>query len=88
VDLISQYFYIGGDKKLRATFRMKNWIRRIFKPQIIQEWTAVWREKGLRGLVKEKGWKIVAAVFLFYLIRDSVIYLLLPYLAARGILGC
>lgn len=67
---------------------MKNALAKIFKPQVIQEWTTAWKEKGFRGLVKEKGWKIVAAVFLFYLIRDSLIYLILPYLAARGLLGC
>jgi len=39
-------------------------------------------------LMKAKGWKIVLAVFLFYLIRDSLLYILLPYLAARGLFGC
>ncbi|HEX9654942.1 MAG TPA: hypothetical protein VGA99_14635 [bacterium] len=67
---------------------MKKLIARMFKPRLIQEWTAIWKEKGCRGLIREKGWKIVAAVFMFYLIRDSLIYLILPYLAARGLLGC
>jgi hypothetical protein len=67
---------------------MKEQIKRILKPKIIQEWTALLKEKGPREFLKQKGWKIVAAVFLFYLIRDSLLYLILPYLAARGLLGC
>ncbi len=67
---------------------MKATIKRILKPKIIQEWTALLKEKGLREFLKQKGWKIVVAVFLFYLIRDSLLYLVLPYLAARGLLGC
>ncbi|NIR49495.1 hypothetical protein GWO43_13380 [candidate division KSB1 bacterium] len=66
----------------------KKSIRRIFKPDIIREWTALWKELGFWGLVKRKGWKIVTAVVLFYLIRDSLLYIILPYLAARGLLGC
>ncbi|MFQ5604369.1 MAG: hypothetical protein ACE5HS_13960 [bacterium] len=61
-------------------------IKRILKPRIIQEWTAIWKEQGFRGFVKQKGWKIVIAIFVFYLIRDSFLYLLLPYLAARGLI--
>lgn len=66
----------------------KSVYRRILKPKIIREWVAIWKEHGLAEFVKRKGWKIVAAVFLFYLIRDSFLYIFLPYLAARGLLGC
>ena len=63
-------------------------MQRVLKPKIIQDWAAVWREQGFKEFIKRKGWKIVAAVFLFYLIRDSFLYIFLPYLAARGLLGC
>ncbi|MFQ5771234.1 MAG: hypothetical protein ACE5HX_11900 [bacterium] len=62
-------------------------VKRILKPKIIQEWTALWKKIGFWGLVKQKGWKIVVAIILFYLIRDTFLYLLLPYLVARGLLG-
>lgn len=58
--------------------------KRLFKPPIIQEWTALLREKGLRVFIREKGWKIVAAVFMFYLIRDSILYILVPVLITQG----
>jgi hypothetical protein len=35
--------------------------------------------------VKRLGWKFVVAFILFYLIRDSILYLLIPYLIAKGI---
>ncbi len=74
------------------SFRMwetlKQRLKRVWKPEIIREWTEVWKQKGFGGLMKAKGWKIVLAVFLFYLIRDSLLYILLPYLAARGLFGC
>ena len=35
--------------------------------------------------VKQLGWKFVAAFILFYLIRDTILYILIPYLIARGI---
>lgn len=36
-----------------------------------------------KRLAAKYGWRIVAAVFTFYLIRDLVLYVLLPYLAIR-----
>ncbi len=35
--------------------------------------------------VKKLGWKFVTAFILFYLIRDTILYILIPYLIARGI---
>lgn len=37
--------------------------------------------------VKQLGWKFIVAFILFYLIRDSILYILLPYLAYKGIIG-
>ncbi|MFQ5636497.1 MAG: hypothetical protein ACE5IR_00700 [bacterium] len=62
--------------------------RKFFKPRIIREWTTLWREKGFRGFAKEKGWKVVAGVVLFYLVRDTLLYLILPLWAGRSLLGC
>jgi hypothetical protein len=59
-------------------------LRKLFKPPIIQEWTKLLREKGIKGFIREKGWKILAAIFVFYLVRDSVLYLLIPFLIAQG----
>ncbi|MFQ6113623.1 MAG: hypothetical protein ACE5NG_05980 [bacterium] len=74
-------------QKLNRWAIIRQAISRISKPKIIREWTALWKEAGFWGFVKRKGWKVVLLVFLFYLVRDSFLYLLLPYLAARGLLG-
>ncbi len=37
--------------------------------------------------VKSLGWKFILAFVLFYLIRDSILYLLIPYLIYRGVIG-
>ena len=35
--------------------------------------------------VKRLGWKFMLAFILFYLIRDTILYILIPYLIAKGI---
>jgi hypothetical protein len=35
---------------------------------------------GVKELLTEKGWKVLLAFFLFYLIRDSILYILIPWL--------
>lgn len=37
--------------------------------------------------VKALGWKAVVAFILFYLIRDTLLYILLPYLIVKGIIS-
>ncbi len=41
----------------------------------------------LKFLFRRYGWKLVAGVFLFYLIRDSIVYIIIPYLLARHIIA-
>ena len=37
--------------------------------------------------VRQLGWKFVVAFILFYLIRDSLLYILLPYLIYKGVIS-
>lgn len=43
------------------------------------------RALGWRGLVRRRGWKLVAAVVVYYLVRDTVLYILIPLGVAAGI---
>ena len=61
---------------------------RSLAPKFIKEWLTLIREKGLKAFIREKGWKVVAAFFLYYLIRDSILYLLIPYLIVNNIIQC
>ena len=42
------------------------------------------RESGWKGLFKRYGWKLVVGFVVFYLVRDTILYILLPYLIFRG----
>jgi hypothetical protein len=37
--------------------------------------------------VKALGWKFILAFVLFYLIRDTILYILIPYLVYKGIIA-
>lgn len=37
--------------------------------------------------VKSMGWKMILAFILFYLIRDTLLYIVIPYLLAKGIIS-
>lgn len=37
--------------------------------------------------VKQLGWKFIVGFILFYLIRDTILYILLPYLIYKGIIS-
>jgi hypothetical protein len=41
----------------------------------------------LRFLLSRHGWSLVAAVVIYYLIRDTFLYIVLPYFFARQIFG-
>ena len=45
------------------------------------------RQLGWKGLVKKRGWKLVALFVVFYLIRDVTLYILIPLGIAAGIFG-
>jgi hypothetical protein len=59
--------------------------REAITPNFMKPYAKIWREEGFKVLIKKAGWKIVAFIILFYLIRDSLIYILIPYLIAKGI---
>ena len=63
----------------------KNIIVRIYKYYIIDSIIIV-KKEGFKSLLKKRGWKIFAIVAAYYVVRDTVLYILLPYLAARNII--
>ena len=36
------------------------------------------RALGWKGLLKKRGWTLVLVIVLYYLIRDSILYLAIP----------
>lgn len=56
-------------------------------PKFVREARVIFREQGAKAVVRRFGWKLFAAFFIYYLIRDSFLYILLPYLITKGLLG-
>jgi MFS family permease len=53
----------------------------------IGELTQLWRQGGFKAVIQRYGWKVVAGFFAYYLLRDLTLYVLLPFLAAKGVLS-
>ena len=60
----------------------------IYRPRFINEWRDIKREGGYKLLLKKKGWQDIVAFFLFYLIRDSILYIIIPYIGYTSLRGC
>ncbi len=56
------------------------------KPSV-SGWRRYWRFPRSWKEVKALGWKFILAFVLFYLIRDSILYILIPYLIYRGVIN-
>lgn len=50
-------------------------------------WRRLWKFPKSWKEVKSLGWKFVLAFVLFYLIRDTILYILIPYLIYTGIIN-
>jgi len=61
---------------------------RFLKPKWSVEWWHIIKEQGIRSFIKQKGWRFLVAFFLFYLIRDVTLYIIIPYFALSRIAGC
>ena len=60
--------------------------KRRFIPQWIQEANAVRQKEGFKGMLKKGGWRLLLAFFLFYLIRDTIIYVI-PFMLGANCLN-
>lgn len=54
---------------------------------LIVEMKATWKESGFKGLYRKYGFKMVAAFFIYYLVRDSFLYIFLPWYFATQLVG-
>ena len=41
------------------------------RPRFINEWMDIKKQGGLKLLFQKKGWQVILAVAIFYLIRDN-----------------
>ena len=55
-------------------------------PKFLRKYVFYLKEHGFKKTVKKFGWKLFAVRFLYYLIRDSILYIIIPYLILKGII--
>lgn len=62
----------------------KNLIFRLYKYYIIDSILIV-KKEGFKSLLKKRGWKVFAIIVGYYVVRDSIMYIIVPYLVAQNI---
>ncbi|MGB5106447.1 MAG: hypothetical protein WBP29_00950 [Candidatus Zixiibacteriota bacterium] len=67
---------------------LKQFKRDLREPLPESEGLTLWPKIKLRcrHLFKRYGWRLLVAICVYYLIRDGVTYILIPYLVARKLL--
>ena len=58
-----------------------------FTPKILRKYVLIFKKDGIKGVLKEGGWRIVVYFFLFYLVRDTILYIIVPYLLVKGVIN-
>jgi len=43
------------------------------------------RELGWSGLLRKRGWTLVVVFLLLYIIRDTLLYIVIPFAIAAGL---
>ena len=54
--------------------------------KFISKYLKIFKQDGFKGVLREGGWKILVYFFLYYLIRDTILYIIIPYLVVKGII--
>ncbi len=63
-------------------------LKRLLVPSFVRKYVKIFREDGFKGLVKKGGVKLLIGFILFYLIRDTILYVIPFLLVANGIHSC
>ena len=61
-------------------------IKNLFKSKFLKKYTTIYKEDGFKGVLKVGGWRVITYFVLFYLIRDTILYIIVPYLIVKGII--
>lgn len=53
--------------------------------QTVKDFRETLRTDGVKGAFRRYGWKMVAVIFCYYLVRDVLLYLVIPFWIAHQI---
>ena len=62
----------------------QNFLFRLYKHCVIESILIV-RRSGFNELIRQRGLKFFYAVVGYYLVRDTLLYVILPYYVAQGL---
>lgn len=48
---------------------------------------ATFKEGGFKLVIRKFGWKVFALFFVYYLIRDVTLYILLPWMISKSLIA-
>ncbi len=68
--------------------KVRRFLHRFLVPRFIAVEVATWRKLGLGGYIRKRGLRFFAAIFIFYLVRDTTLYVIIPYLVLKGVISC
>ena len=60
-------------------------ISRRLTPKWMLKYIDINKKEGFKAALKAAGWKIVILIIVYYLVRDSLLYIVIPYLIAKGV---
>jgi len=58
---------------------------RLYKYYIIDSILII-KKEGFKSLIKKRGWKFLLIIIGYYAVRDSIVYILIPLMIAKGLL--
>lgn len=61
-----------------------NFLFRLYKHYIIDSILIV-KESGFKELLRRRGWKFFLVIAGYYLVRDTLVYIIIPFFIAKGL---
>lgn len=62
----------------------QNILLRLYQYYILDSMLIV-KQSGFKALLRQRGPKFLAIIFMYYLVRDTLLYIVLPFCLARGL---
>ena len=59
-------------------------VRQLYRYAVLDSFSIV-RRQGWRELLRQRGWRFFAAILAYYIVRDTVLYVVIPLCIARGL---
>ena len=54
-------------------------------PNFLKEYIIYYQENGFKKTIQKFGLKLILTIIVFYFIRDTILYIIIPYFALKGI---